>query len=56
MKNYYNIKNDLGLFDTYQKLSGILIDEQSHDAFQDARVERDIFHMFKKQIKQEEDK
>ena len=50
IKNYHNIKNDLGLFTTYQMLSNIEIKPQKHDAFEDALLTREIYHMFKNEI------
>ena len=32
VKNYYNFKADLGLFNTYEEMSGIPTESQSHDA------------------------
>ncbi|MFA6827116.1 MAG: hypothetical protein WCR64_01550 [Bacilli bacterium] len=50
MKTYYNLKNDLGLFDTYQMITNNDIDSQSHDAYEDAVVMMDVFFAFKKHI------
>ncbi|HHX78761.1 MAG TPA: hypothetical protein GX695_03290 [Acholeplasmataceae bacterium] len=50
MKTYYNLKNDLGLFDTYQMMVSGNIDSQTHDAYEDAVVMMDIFFEFKKLI------
>lgn len=47
IKNYYNSKTDLGLFNTYQKLSGSDYEEQQHDALEDALMTREIFRIFK---------
>ena len=48
IKNYYNYKNEMGLFVTYSQMANVEMDKQSHDALEDAQVEREIFHMFKK--------
>lgn len=53
MKNYYNLKNDLGLFDTYSILSGIEQEPQSHDALEDAMIAREIFRIFKMRVNEE---
>lgn len=50
MKTYYNLKNDLGLFDTYQIMTNNDINSQSHDAFEDAVVMMDVFFAFKEFI------
>ncbi|MFY9421822.1 MAG: hypothetical protein WBK54_07255 [Bacilli bacterium] len=47
IKNYYNLKTDLGLFGTYQKMSGNDFEAQRHDALEDALVAREIFRIFK---------
>ena len=40
----------MGLFNTYQEMTNKDMEKQSHDALEDAIVERDIFHMFKEEI------
>lgn len=47
VKNYYNFKADLGLFSTYEEMSGIEQSGQSHDALEDALMAREIYRMFK---------
>jgi inhibitor of KinA sporulation pathway (predicted exonuclease) len=47
IKNYYNSKTDLGLFNTYQKLSGEKQEVQQHDALEDALMTREIYRIFK---------
>lgn len=47
IKNYYNSKTDLGLFSTYQELSGTEYEVQRHDALEDALIAREIFRIFK---------
>lgn len=53
IKNYYNYKNDLGLFSTYQTMLGEELDEQAHDALEDAMVAREIYNLFKCNIDKE---
>ena len=50
IKNYYNLKQEIGLFNTYYEMSKQESTVQMHDAFEDAYFEREIFHMFKKEI------
>lgn len=47
IKNYYNLKEEMGLFQTYTQMAGVELDEQMHDALDDAIVTREIFRMFK---------
>ncbi|NLD26028.1 MAG: hypothetical protein GX661_01560 [Acholeplasmataceae bacterium] len=47
IKNYYNSKTDLGLFNTYQMFSGAEREKQHHDALEDALMTREIYRMFK---------
>lgn len=47
VKNYFNYKTDLGLFNTYEEMSGVAHDEQIHDALEDALITREIYRMFK---------
>jgi inhibitor of KinA sporulation pathway (predicted exonuclease) len=54
MKNYYNQKQEMGLFSTYQQLTNSEEVEQSHNAFEDALIMRDIYHIFKNKINEEE--
>lgn len=56
IKNYYNYKNDLGLFSTYQELLGVELDEQAHDALEDAMVAREIYNIFKKNVQKDLEK
>ena len=53
IKNYYNYKNDLGLFTTYQQMIDEDVEEQAHDALEDAMVAREIYTIFKKNVKKE---
>lgn len=50
IKNYYSQHHEHGLFKTYEELTQSETTVQSHDAFEDARVERQIFHIFQKLI------
>ena len=50
IKNYYNYKQEMGLFNTYQELTNEDMEKQVHDALEDAVVERNIFHKFKEEI------
>lgn len=50
MKNYYHYRQEMGLFHTYQELSSNIIESQAHNAFEDAFVAREIFHMFRNKI------
>jgi inhibitor of KinA sporulation pathway (predicted exonuclease) len=54
MKNYYNYKQEMGLFNTYQELANLEERIQTHNAFEDAMVAREIFHIFKKRINEDE--
>ena len=47
-KNYYNLKNDLGLFDAYKKYTGSDL-FQEHDALDDALMTKNVFFEFKKE-------
>lgn len=50
IKNYYNIKEDMGLFNTYQEYASSDAENQIHDALEDAMVTREIFRMFKERL------
>lgn len=50
IKNYYNHKQEMGLFSTYSEMKKEECKEQIHDALEDAYYEREIFHMFKDDI------
>lgn len=47
-KNYYGLKNDLGLFNAYRLYYDVQMEEQVHDAFEDASVTMAVFEGFKK--------
>ncbi len=47
-KNYYNLKNDLGLFDAYKQYTGENLN-QEHDALEDAFMTKNVFFEFKKE-------
>ncbi len=53
VKNYYNYKQEMGLFATYSEFTHRPIDEQMHDALEDAMIAREIFHLFKSKINNE---
>lgn len=46
-KTFFRLKNDLGLFNAYKMYSNQDIDEQRHDAFEDAWVTKEVFYYFK---------
>ena len=50
MKNYYNLKDEMGLFQTYQEMSNVQMESQIHDAFEDALLTREVFRLFKDKI------
>jgi sporulation inhibitor KapD len=50
MKNYYSYKQEKGLFTTYQEMKQIPSTIQNHDALEDAKIAREIFHMFQDEI------
>ncbi len=50
IKNYYNYHDEMGLFQTYQDLSNQTLEDQQHDAFEDAMVLREVFNLFKIKI------
>lgn len=50
MKNYYNYKQEKGLFATYQEMTNKDETDQIHDALEDALVEREIYHLFQNEI------
>lgn len=50
MKNYYNLKDEMGLFQTYQEMSNVQMEPQVHDAFEDALLTREVFRLFKDKI------
>ena len=61
IKNYYNYKQEMGLFNTYKEMTNGENEEQIHDALEDAiekakedgLIAREIFHLFKKEINKE---
>jgi len=50
IKNYYNYKIDLGLFNTYRELSGVSTEPQRHDALEDALIVREIYRIFRNKV------
>lgn len=53
IKNYYNTNTDLGLFSTYQEMSKEVLEQQQHDAMEDALMARNIYHLFTQIIDKE---
>lgn len=53
IKNYYNLKDEIGLFQTYEQMSEEKISPQQHDAFEDAYLTREVFRMFKNKLNEE---
>lgn len=53
MKNYYNLKDEMGLFQTYESMSKLTMEPQQHDAFEDAMLTREVFRMFKEEVNNE---
>ena len=54
IKNYYNLKDEMGLFQTYEEMSNKTMEPQQHDAFEDAYLTREVFKMFKETINKSE--
>lgn len=50
IKNYYNYHDEMGLFQTYQDMSNQVLEDQQHDAFEDAMILREVFNLFKMKI------
>ena len=48
--NYFNYKEAPGLFNMWNKYHGVELEDQSHDALEDAEVTKDVFFEFKKLI------
>ena len=53
IKNYYGYKDELGLFQTYEKLTDSNLGHQKHDAFEDAYVTKEIYEIFKTKINED---
>ncbi len=49
-KIYFNLKNDIGLFNAYNLYSDHDLDKQNHDAFEDASVTKDVFYWFRELV------
>ncbi len=47
-KLFFGLKNDLGLFNAHNLYATIDLDEQAHDALEDAMVTKSVFESFKK--------
>ncbi len=56
IKNYYNYKDEMGLFQTYEDMTGVVLEPQAHDALEDAMVTREIYHLFIDKIHNDEKK
>ena len=57
IKNYYSIKDDIGLFKAVDWLENKESkEEQEHDALDDAFMTMKVFHLFKKRITTENNK
>lgn len=53
IKNYYSIKNDIGLFAAFDLLGHKPpLENQDHNALHDAQATVEIFHLFEKEINQ----
>jgi inhibitor of KinA sporulation pathway (predicted exonuclease) len=50
MKNYYNIKTDIGLFNAYHLFGRSPVEEQDHNALHDAVATAEVFKLFQKEI------
>ena len=50
IKTFSNTKQDLGLFNTYEKYTGQELNKQTHDALEDAYIAREIFNIFKEKV------
>ncbi len=50
IKTFANTKQDLGLFNTYEKYTGQELKKQTHDALEDAYLAREIFRIFKEKV------
>ncbi len=46
-KNYFGLKNDMGLFNAYNLYSEIDLNNQKHDAMEDALITKKVFDYFK---------
>ncbi|MGE4571789.1 MAG: exonuclease domain-containing protein [Candidatus Izemoplasmatales bacterium] len=46
-KTYFRLKNDLGLFNAYNMYAKEDLNQQRHDALEDAMVTKDVFYWFK---------
>lgn len=53
IKNYYNYHDEMGLFQTYKDMAKVELEEQQHDALEDAMVLREVFNLFKDIINKE---
>ena len=47
IKNYYGLKNDIGLFNALNLFDDTFDEEQMHDALDDAMVTSMVYHLFR---------
>lgn len=52
IKNYYNIKTDIGLFNAYHLFGHTPMEEQDHNSLHDAVATAEVFKLFQKEISQ----
>lgn len=50
IKNYYNIKTDIGLFNAYHLFGRLPVEEQDHNSLHDAVATAEVFKLFQKEI------
>ena len=50
IKNYYNIKTDIGLFNAYHLFGRSPVEEQDHNALHDAVATAEVFKLFQNEI------
>ena len=50
IKNYYNIKTDIGLFNAYHLFGRAPVEEQDHNSLHDAVATAEVFKLFQKEI------
>lgn len=53
IRNYYNMKAEKGLFQTYEELTNTKLGVQKHDALEDAYFTREIFNIFKNRVNED---
>ena len=50
IKNYYNIKTDIGLFNAYHLFGRSSVEEQDHNSLHDAVATAEVFKLFQNEI------